>query len=95
MFNSYQKFVDFTSKIMYLKARYDSLDLFIHRNHSMNFTLLYCRLLTIVFLVLRDGTKNCFCQEYEKFSRGNFLSVPSATYQYFFTDLKKNFVRTV
>ena len=81
---------------MHLKARYNSLGLFKKDLYSYkSLDELYYKLLTIISLVLRDGRQNCFCEEYGKFSRGDFLSVPFVTYQWFFTNLKKNFVRIV
>ena len=65
---------------MYLKARYESIDLF--KKNLCSYKLLeklYYKLLAITSLVLRDRTKNVFAKSIGNILGGHFLSAPSAT----------------
>ena len=62
---------------MHLKARYNSLGLFKKDLYSYkSLDDFYYKLLTIISLVLRDRRQNCFCEEYEKFSKGRLFVCP-------------------
>lgn len=63
-------------EIMYLKAKYDLIDLFKKNLYSYKLLeKLYYKLLAITSLVLRD----VFAKSIGNILRGHFLSAPSAT----------------